>query len=264
MKEVIALLQDKLEYYERVHSRALRNSTRNHQEGGLRVIKSHGSYQYYLCTKKGDTKGTYLPKDQREIAKAIAQRDYDKQVLKCTNQWQRWIEKTIKSMPQTHLWDAYNKSQGRKCLINPYEISDDEYAKQWETIQYEGKPFSLETPEIFTERGERVRSKSEKMIADKLYILGIPYRYEYPVRLQGYGTVYPDFLLLNKGMRKEFILEHFGMMDNPDYANKSIRKINLYANNGYVLGKNLLVSWETTETPTDMKTVERMLMASIL
>lgn len=183
MKELIELLQAKLEYYERINSQATRNSARNHQEGGLRVIKSHGSFQYY------------------------------------------------------------------KCLIKPYEISDDEYVKQWENISYEGKPFEPNLPEIYSEQGERVRSKSEKMIADKLNMLGIPYRYEYPVRLQGCGTVYPDFLFLNRATRKEYIYEHFGMMDNPDYANNTIKKINLYAKNGYVLGKNLLVSWETSHAP---------------
>lgn len=264
MKELIELLQAKLEYYERINSQATRNSARNHQEGGLRVIKSHGSFQYYICTESGDTNGTYLPKSQRKIAEAIAQRDYDKQIIKCTKQWKQWIEKTIKSMPNTHLWDAYNKSQGRKCLIKPYEISDDEYVKQWENISYEGKPFEPNLPEIYSEQGERVRSKSEKMIADKLHMLGIPYRYEYPVRLQGCGTVYPDFLLLNRATRKEYIYEHFGMMDNPDYANNTIKKINLYAKNGYVLGKNLLVSWETSHAPMDMRVIEKMIIASIL
>ena len=264
MKEIIALLQEKLEYYEKINSQATRSYARNHPEGGLRVNKSNGSYQYYLCTKKGDTKGTYLPKAKRGIAEAIAQRDYDKQVLKCTSQWQQWIEKTINSMPQTNLLDVYSKSQGRKQLIKPYEISDDVYANQWETIRYEGKAFDLDDPEIYTERGERVRSKSEKMIADKLYMLGIPYRYEFPVKLKGYGIVYPDFLLLNKRTREEYLLEHFGMIDKPDYANKVTRKIHLYANSGYILGKNLLLSWETSDTPMDMRTVEKMVTASLL
>lgn len=264
MKEVISLLQEKIAYYEKINSQATRNLARNHQEGGLRVNKSNGSYQYYLCTKKGDTKGTYLPKAKREIAEAIAQRDYDKQVLKCTSQWQQWIEKTIKSMPQTNLLDIYNKSQGRKHLIKPYEISDDEYAKQWEAIRYAGKSFELDACEIYTERGERVRSKSEKMIADKLYMLGIPYRYEFPVKLSRYGIVYPDFLLLNKDTRKEYIFEHFGMMDTSDYADKVIRKIHLYANSGYIVGKNLLLSWETSSIPMDMRAVEKMLIASLL
>ena len=102
------------------------------------------------------------------------------------------------------------------------------------------------------------------MIADKLYMLGIPYRYEFPVKVKGYGIVYPDFLLLNKRTREEYLLEHFGMIDKPDYANKATRKIHLYANSGYVVGKNLLLSWETSDIPMDMRTVEKMVTASLL
>ena len=54
------------------------------------------------------------------------------------------------------------------------------------------------------------------------------------------------------------------MMDNLDYANNTIKKINLYAKNGYVLGKNLLVSWETSHAPMDMRVIEKMIIASIL
>ena len=50
--------------------------------------------------------------------------------------------------------------------------------------------------EIYTERGERVRSKSEKIIADKLFLQNIPYHYERPIYLKGFGMVYPDFCCL--------------------------------------------------------------------
>lgn len=266
MKELITLLQRKLAYYERIEREVEKCMACQYQqqEGRLRVTNVHGTYQYYLCTKKGDTHGKYLRKDQRNIAEAIAQRDYDQQVLKCVTEWKKWLNKTIKCMPSTQLPDLYGISKGRQPLITPYEIPDYEYAIQWQKVPYEGKEFSPDAPEIYTERGERVRSKSEKMIADKLYMLGIPYRYEYPIRLAGYGTVYPDFLLLNQMTRKEIILEHFGMMDNPDYCDKAVKKINVYAKNGYVLGDNLLITFETTDTPMDMRVVEKILLKTEL
>ena len=259
MKELVTLLQERVRYYETMTRKATKNLEANHVEGRLRVARSHGVYQYYLCTEKGDTKGTYLPKAQQKIAEQIAQRDYDRQVLKCAEQWQRWVKRTIQTMPQIQPADIYNKSQGRKPLITPYEISHQEDAAQWESVPYEGKTFAPDAPEIYTERGERVRSKSEKMIADKLHMLGIPYRYEYPIYLSGFGTVYPDFLQLNRITREEVILEHFGMMDNPYYADKAVRKINRYTQNGFVLGENLLATFETTDTPMDMRVVEKMI-----
>lgn len=112
---------------------------------------------------------------------------------------------------------------------------------------------------LFTERGEKVRSKSEKILADKLYSMGIPYRYEYPLKLGRYGTVYPDFTLLNVKTRKEYLLEHFGMMDNPEYCQKALLKIEEYARCGIYPGKNLLCTFETSRKSPNMTIIEQML-----
>ena len=56
---------------------------------------------------------------------------------------------------------------------------------------------------ILTENGERVRSKSEKILADYFYRQNILYKYEKPLYLKGYGTVYPDFTFLSSKTGKE-------------------------------------------------------------
>ena len=86
--------------------------------------------------------------------------------------------------------------------------------------------YTLYIPEIYSERGERVRSKSEKIIADKLYRNGIPYKYEKPLVLKGLGKIHPDFEILNKRTRKEYFLEHLGKMDDIGYVKKNMRRIN--------------------------------------
>lgn len=263
MKDLLEELNVKREYYCKIEQLAERSLSKNRQEGYLQVSRSNGSIQYYVRSKGEKGNGIYLPKSQRNIAEEIAQRDYDRQVIRCANQWQQWVKRTMQTMPKHQLAEFYDKSQGRKPLIKPYEISNQEYATQWENQIYQGKAFAPDAPEIYTERGERVRSKSEKMIADKLYMLGISYRYEYPVYLKGFGTVYPDFLLLNTTTRRETILEHFGMMDHPDYANKATRKINHYAQNGFVLGKNFLATFETSDTPMDLRVLEKMVKVSM-
>lgn len=62
----------------------------------------------------------------------------------------------------------------------------------------------------------------------------------------------------------EIYMEHFGMMDNPEYAQKAIQKIETYERNGIYIGKNLLVTFETLHNPLDMKVVERMLKEFML
>ena len=56
---------------------------------------------------------------------------------------------------------------------------------QWRREEYRGKEFKEGDPVVYSDRGERVRSKSEKILADYLYHHNIPYKYEKPLQLSG-------------------------------------------------------------------------------
>lgn len=94
--------------------------------------------------------------------------------------------------------------------------------------------------------------------------MGIPYRYEYPLQLKGYGIIYPDFMLLNLRTREEYYLEHLGMMDDPEYAHKAIQKLETYGKNNIFPGKNLLLTYETSDSIPNMKIVEKVFEAFLL
>ncbi len=138
-------------------------------------------------------------------------------------------------------------------MIVPHYIPDDVFLQNWlgkwhcERNSYDKKDH------ILTERGEQVRSKSEKIIADKLYSEGIPYVYEPEIILDDGERVYPDFAALNVRTRKEHLFEHFGRMDEIAYCKKNIRKIEEYALSGYVLGDGLLATFETNGNTFDTR-----------
>ncbi len=117
---------------------------------------------------------------------------------------------------------------------------------------------------FLTEGGEVVRSKSEKIIADKLHSMNIPYVYEVVVKLEGHGKVHPDFTVLNTRTREEFYWEHLGMMDLPEYSNKAIKKIDTYEKNGVFVGKKLLVTYETSFYPLNIRSIERTIKEYLL
>lgn len=137
--------------------------------------------------------------------------------------------------------------------------TDEQYIHNWEGVVYQGKGFDDTTPEIYTAKGEGVRSKSEVIIADILNQEGIPYRYEYPLQLKGWGRVYPDFTVLNVRERKEIYWEHLGMMDDPNYVENALQKLALYQQNGIFSGKNLILTYETKKTPVNQKAVRLMI-----
>lgn len=204
--------------------------------------------------------GRYLKKDEKNLAMGIAQRDYDIKVIKKAEERIKAIDSFIEKFQKTSLDSMYESiNQCRRDLISSRVICDSEFIKQWQSVKYEGKLFVDETREIVTERGERVRSKSEKIIADKLYALGIPYRYEYPLVLEGNIRIYPDFTILRMPAREELYLEHFGKMDDYDYAETTINKLNTYEKNGIYIGVNLFITYETSKKPLNARALDRLL-----
>ncbi|MBO5237338.1 MAG: hypothetical protein J6B50_00985 [Lachnospiraceae bacterium] len=214
-------------------------------KGRLRIAHNHGTEQYYHVSEESNMLGRYISKKNYDFIHSLAQKDYARQMIEYLEKKKKELERMreiIRGFDDNMVYLKLNDN--RKNLISPYYISDREYIEDWSAELFETKPFQEEQPEIFTERGERVRSKSEKMIADKLLMLGVPYKYEHPLYLSEVGIVYPDFTLLNIKKREEVLLEHFGMMDNTNYCENAIRKINIYQKNGFIPGSNIIFTFE--------------------
>lgn len=225
-------------------------------KGRLRVSKNKGTYQYYKITENADTLGTYISKNNIHEAEQLAKSDYNKKILP---QLQKELAKINNLLSNTQdLQQHYeNLHIGRKKIFSPVTLSNKDFASNWLAVEYNHKPFDPTAPILQTSTGQRVRSKSEVMIADTLTRLGIPYRYEFPVRLKNY-TVHPDFYCLNLRTRQEFAWEHFGMMDDPEYAQNAVSKIQDYQKQGYFPGKNLITTFETKTTPISTKQIEQI------
>ncbi|MCQ2520126.1 MAG: hypothetical protein MJ107_06300 [Lachnospiraceae bacterium] len=222
---------------------------------GIRVLKHGKSYQYYIRTDKRDTSGKYLPKEKINTAKKIIQKEYLEKMVKSVRDELRVIDTYLKRNNPIILTTNYESlHEGRKILINPVEVGDDEFVNKWISVQYKGKNISEDSYEFYTNRGERVRSKSELIIANMLNKYNIPYRYEYPVKIKGMGIVYPDFATLNVRKRKEIYWEHLGLIDNEEYRTMVMRKLDAYEKTDIVLGDNLIVTAESSKQP--LSTVE--------
>ncbi|MBO7583238.1 MAG: hypothetical protein J6T20_05570 [Treponema sp.] len=232
--------------------------------GRIRISQKHGHPEYYLVTERGSLRGKYIPKKHIQLAAQLAQKDYDSQLLD--------LLKTEIAALQNYLHDTRNGTAipklytslcpSRRALIQPVTLTDEHYAEQWQSIQFKGRAFDPDIPVHLTAREERVRSKSEVIIADALIRHGIPYRYEYPLKLskgQQSHTIYPDFLCLNIHTRREYIWEHFGMMDDPGYAQKATAKLCLYEENGILPGRNLILTMETQTKPISTRAVEKII-----
>lgn len=242
--------------------------------GSLRITHSHNSVQYYCRSDFSNPQGNYIPKSQADLIQQLAQKSYNKDILPLIQKEKEAIKKllqqTIQATTQTiKIYETMPLS--RKQLITPYLLPENEFAKQWEQSQIVKKNELIqqhqiriefeedESDEILSEKGNQVRSKSEKILADKFLMMGIPYCYELPLYLHSYGYIKPDFIVLNKRTRQSFYWEHLGCMDRESYCGKTIKKIETYIRNGIFPGKDLILTYETKAHPLNMKTVEYLI-----
>ena len=249
---------------------------RNAPEGSVRIRNYKGTIEYYYkkCDENNEKNGVdsfetnecnsvkwhYVKKKEFKVVKQMVQRDYDLRMIKQARKRVRSIEEFIKAYQSSDLSQLHKKvNPYRRKIIEEKIVTDEEYIENWMNVMYKGKYIDDNTAKIVTNKGERVRSKSEKIIADKLYSLGIPYRYEYPLQLDNRTTFYPDFTILKMPERKEIYLEHFGMMDDRNYVEKVMYKLSRYEEIGLIIGVNLFITYETSDMPINTRTLDRLI-----
>ncbi len=230
-------------------------------EGTLIISDSGGKKRFfrYLCK---DEPLEYLGKSKNLILKPLAQKRYDTQLLNAVKKQKKAVDACIKKLEEVAFEDLsriYSDfPEELKQYIKPHLDDDEQYAAKWQAKNFAKSRMKNDT-ENYTSKGEHVRSKSEVIIADRFHTLGISYHYEPIFRIDENNYLVPDFIILNKRTRKEFLWEHFGMMEKPEYCLVALSKIETYAQEGYIMGKNLLCSFESQNHPLNLQHVDRLI-----
>lgn len=233
--------------------------------GSLKVSYSHGMVQFKQTDYRGSGNERHIPVAENELARQLAQKTYDEKVFKRAERELRFLNSLISLYEEGNCDDVFEKlSDVRKRLVIPIVMPDDEYVKRWLDDDYTGLGFEEGSKEYFSSAGLRVRSKSEGSIADKYDENNIPMKFEKPILLKGYGAAYPDFTLLNVRLRKVYIHEHMGMMDDPEYVDQNMRKLAAYQRNGYFPGINLILTFETKGVPFDPRIMDGIIRQYLL
>jgi len=224
--------------------------------------------QFY---KYDGTTKTYLGKDRHDEVVELANKTYHDRMLTAAKEEKRQIERCLKALDSgkgySDIGDVFpSLHYAMRELVTPLEDTDEAFALEW----YKKRRFAVNhTKEInsalITSRGEVVKSKSEIIIADRLYSLGIPYVYECTFATEDdFRSRYPDFLILNKRTRKEYIWEHQGKMDDRDYCLDSQHKLEWFCKRGYILGKNLIFTYEGSARPLSTMYVDALIKEYLL
>lgn len=212
--------------------------------------------------QKQEVNGTrkYISQKNRNLAEQLALKKYHtykiqeiSEELKALNAYLKYH----KENPSKAALKILN-AVGFQELLEPVLFSLSDELEQWSHDSYQQNPFYPEQRNIKTLSGQKVRSKSEALIAIKLTEFGIPFHYEEALPLEE-KVYYLDFTLRHPETGKFFYWEHFGMMDNPSYAQKAADKIASYATHGIFPFVNFFMTFESKDHPLDLEQVEALI-----
>lgn len=228
--------------------------------GKLRVYTS-GNYSRWIVLLPDGT-NQYLKKAEKELAYRLWRKQQDMDTL---NLYQK--ELAIMQRSDAVLKKLYNSQEKR---INRHintdaarEIAEFSKKSEWAKEPYSKNPYK---PEGLTDIGpfsEKMRSKSEVIIAMSLVKYDIKYRYECEYPLNG-RSVYPDFMIKRPSDGKIILWEHFGMWDVDKYRSAAIDKISEYLSSGLVPYEDFIYSIETSQRHTNPERINDMIRTFIL
>ncbi len=224
----------------------------------IKYLSRGRSVSFYKRIPGKKVKVCYIKHANKEEITKVANASYVKRVLPKLKKNLYAAEKFLDLHSGTEEREIVNAMPDFiKELNNNLFVYKPTYIKNWQDQPYIRNPNKPEGLIHETMRGDMVRSKSEVLLADELYEHNLAYRPECPLRLKKSGrTIYPDFLILHPETFKEIIWEHFGMMDDPDYAREAFAKINALARDGYFMGDNLICTFERSDMPLTRGTIE--------
>ena len=205
-------------------------------------------------------KREYITKQNVQLAVDLAKKAYFQKILPSL---QAGIKKGDIEHVKREIDRIYDElSIARRALIKPVWISVKEKLRRWNEEVYVQNSKYRENLIHETDRGEFVRSKSEKEIANELNRRSemLDYKYERPLSLIVNGRAelfYPDFTVINKMTGKIRYWEHAGKMDDSKYAIHFVDKINIYMENGIFPGEDLIITYEASTIPLNSRYIKK-------
>lgn len=133
----------------------------------------------------------------------------------------------------------------------------------WQNSKYESLVFHEEEKRHRTSKGLKVRTKSELLIAEKLYEYGVPFRYEQLLYYDDDKYLAPDFTI-KKPDGSLYYWEHEGLTNNKKYLEKQVWKSQIYASLNIVPWKNFIVTYDNEDGNIDIRIIESEIINKLL
>lgn len=232
-------------------------------EGSLNCKRIGACTYFYHYTKDKRGKGNqrYLPEEEVQLAETLKRKRFLQLSIKRLRISIKAIGIFLKTFSIFDPDEIIAELPVAFCgLRYRADCSDN---MDWGNVEYEKNQMYPERLVYGTVGGLLVRSKSEAIIAGLLEAAGISFRYEAELKL-GEKVYYPDFTIMRSGDKKILYWEHFGMMDDEEYALRAERKLAVYRKNDILPLNQLITTYETAETPLNARDIQKIINAFLL
>ncbi len=132
----------------------------------------------------------------------------------------------------------------------------------WAAQPFQQSTYKPEKKIHVTSRFLKVRSKSELLIAEKLYDHNVPFRYEEVLSFSGRDFA-PDFTI-RRPDGKIMYWEHCGMTAEEGYVSYNRWKLSQYEKIGIVPWDNLIVTYDTEDGILNMPHIESEIVNKLM
>lgn len=204
----------------------------------------------------------YLGREKIDEIKSLAQKRYDETLLEVLKEEEDILSNAFLKLSRSKKAKALKKfPQELKSFITLNPTTNEGAVQKWnEEYKYTVSEQCKYMEPYQTLKGDIVKSKSELIIADRLFLADVPYHYEERLYLNG-GATYrlPDFTIMHPYTLELYYWEHFGGMDKEDYRLETKNKIELYALNGIIQGKNFICTFEIANSPLNSWYVDKLI-----
>lgn len=258
----------------------------------LQFKTMRGKTCFFSYSKKTGNQ-VYIRKTDKDQLTRLATNQYEIKLKAAAEKEKLQIDRCLETLSKDPESSDVNKvkiPEQIKQHVRSSELTREGYAKKWQegnSVVKKRRTHKQDDYHKFkTLRGDYVASKSEVIIADRLFVKGIPYHYEVaftpeatvdlsrPVynefgMIDGYevigfspfdeDTLHPDFYVLNTRTRKAYFWEHLGMMDDPEYCKKNFNRFMRILDAGYIIGEDLIVTHEDKRHPLMTEEIDRII-----
>lgn len=226
-------------------------------DGKLLYVQNDKYSKWYQRTDRGIA---YIPKKNRELAEKLALKQYLSLQLHDLQQEKLGIDMYLRHCPKGEgeaiRW--LEKKNGIRELIGNFFKPHAATLDEWSQMPYQNNTSHPERLIFKSPSGHMVRSKSELLIDIALYTKKLPFRYECALNLNE-NLFYPDFTIRHPITGVFIYWEHFGMMDNPNYACTAFKKLQIHSENAIYPNINLITTYETKDHPLSYESIEELI-----